>query len=148
MKNAKSTRPSQVFQPSNLDLFVALMLLSQLSVSVSHVEMATTHYCTDEQGHAGMRDQLDLIQQAKRDGVKRFIPSEFGVHPDSAAAESDFWRNKKDVFRALEQADFVDGKILLSNLNLKHPDKIIRLIVARLDRFCQRVFRCCYSHVC
>ncbi|KAJ5556590.1 hypothetical protein N7494_000505 [Penicillium frequentans] len=66
-------------------------------------------------GHTGMKEQIDLIQRAKRDGVKRFVPSEFGIDPDSAAAQAPFFQPKVDVFRALENANFPDGWTALSS---------------------------------
>ncbi|KAH8897272.1 NAD(P)-binding protein [Thozetella sp. PMI_491] len=58
-------------------------------------------------GHKGMEDQIPLIQQAKKDGVRRFIPSEFGV--DHRAVKADFFKPKMRVFEAVEEADFPDG---------------------------------------
>lgn len=58
-----------------------------------------------------MKEQIPLIQQAKRDGVKRFVPSEFGIDPRAPAAQADFFKPKREVFAALKAADFIDGMI-------------------------------------
>lgn len=59
-------------------------------------------------GHLGMKDQIPLIEQAKRDGVKRFVPSEFGV--DSRVVKDSFFDKKVEVFEAVEKANFPEGR--------------------------------------
>ncbi|CAG9952126.1 unnamed protein product [Clonostachys rosea f. rosea IK726] len=66
-------------------------------------------------GHRGMKEQIPLIQQAKRDGVKRFVPSEFGIDPRAPAAQADFFKPKREVFAALKAADFTDGWTAISS---------------------------------
>lgn len=58
-----------------------------------------------------MTDQLDMVAQAKKDGVKRFVPSEFGV--DHRITKADFFKPKMEVLEAIEQAKFPDGMSFL-----------------------------------
>ncbi|KAH8692347.1 hypothetical protein BGW36DRAFT_410779 [Talaromyces proteolyticus] len=58
-------------------------------------------------GVSGLNDQLSLIEKAKKDGVKRFVPSEYGV--DHRASDLDFFKPKKQVFEAVKAARFPDG---------------------------------------
>jgi hypothetical protein len=58
-------------------------------------------------GPQGWTAQVDLIAQAKREGVKRFIPSEFGM--DHRGIQSDFFAPKENAFKAAEEAEFPDG---------------------------------------
>lgn len=62
-------------------------------------------------GHTGMKEQIPLIKQAKLDGVKRFVPSEFGV--DHRIVKADFFKPKMDVLQAAKEADFPDGMTTL-----------------------------------
>lgn len=54
-----------------------------------------------------MKEQIALIKQAKKDGVKRFVPSEFGV--DHRIVKADFFKPKMDVLKLVQDADFPDG---------------------------------------
>lgn len=65
-----------------------------------------------------MQDQIPLIERAKRDGVKRFVPSEFGV--DSRVVKADFFNEKVEIFEAVEKANFPDGE---SEMRTKTVDK-------------------------
>lgn len=58
-----------------------------------------------------MTDQLDMVAQAKKDGVKRFVPSEFGV--DHRITKADFFKPKMEVLEAIEKAKFPDGMSFL-----------------------------------
>lgn len=60
-------------------------------------------------GLQGKAAQLDLIQQAKDQGVKRFVASEYGVHPDTGAGKSDFFAAKREMRQILHEAGFPDG---------------------------------------
>lgn len=58
-------------------------------------------------GHAAIPDQIHLIEQAKREGVKRFVPAEFGMdHRFSNEKLSD---PKRRIAEAVQKADFPDG---------------------------------------
>ncbi|KAF2166259.1 hypothetical protein M409DRAFT_23451 [Zasmidium cellare ATCC 36951] len=58
-------------------------------------------------GHAAIPDQIHLIDQAKREGVKCFVPAEFGMdHRFSNEKLSD---PKRRVAEALQRAEFPDG---------------------------------------
>ncbi|KAL3292830.1 isoflavone reductase family protein [Colletotrichum asianum] len=59
-------------------------------------------------GLHGKAAQLDLIQQAKDQGVKRFIASEYGVHPVTDAGKSDFFAAKREMRQILHEAGFPD----------------------------------------
>mgnify|MGYP005989713865 CR=1 FL=1 len=59
-----------------------------------------------------MADQRCRVGQAKNDGVKRFVPSEFGV--DHRHIQHPFFEEKVKVFEAVQQANFPDGKQLNS----------------------------------
>lgn len=59
-------------------------------------------------GRAGIEDQIRLIARAKADGVKRFIPSEFGS--DHRVVKADFLKPKMKVFEAVQEAKFPHGK--------------------------------------
>lgn len=74
--------------------------IARISNSVSELQLNYT-------GHTGMNAQISLIEKAKRDGVKRFVPSEFGV--DHRTVKSDFFKPKMKVFEAVEKAAFPDG---------------------------------------
>ncbi|KAK7177328.1 NmrA-like family protein [Paraphaeosphaeria sporulosa] len=65
-------------------------------------------------GHRGMKEQVALIQQAKRDGVKRFVPSEFGIDPRAPAAQADLFQPKRENFATLKAANFTDGWTAIS----------------------------------
>lgn len=60
-------------------------------------------------GIQGKAAQLSLIQQAKSQGVKRFIASEYGVHPDTEAGRSDFFAAKREMRQLLHDTGFPDG---------------------------------------
>ncbi|KAK1844128.1 Pinoresinol reductase 1-like protein 3 [Colletotrichum chrysophilum] len=60
-------------------------------------------------GLHGKAAQLDLIQQAKDQGVKQFIASEYGVHPDTDAGKSDFFTATRELRQILHDAGFPDG---------------------------------------
>lgn len=60
-------------------------------------------------GLHGKAAQLDLIQQAKDQGVKQFIASEYGVHPDTDAGKSDFFTATREMRQILHEAGFPDG---------------------------------------
>ncbi|KAK4497212.1 hypothetical protein PRZ48_011662 [Zasmidium cellare] len=58
-------------------------------------------------GHAAIPDQIHLIEQAKREGVKRFVPAEFGMdHRFSNEKLSD---PKRRIAEAVQRADFPNG---------------------------------------
>lgn len=56
-----------------------------------------------------MKDQIAVMEQAKKDGVKRFVPSQFGG--DRQTLDLDFFKPKKAMFEAVEKAAFPDGKV-------------------------------------
>ncbi|KAL1978125.1 hypothetical protein VTN31DRAFT_984 [Thermomyces dupontii] len=58
-------------------------------------------------GPAGLKDQLELIRRAKAEGVKRFIPSEFGM--DHRNVDAEFFKPKVEAFEAVKAANFPDG---------------------------------------
>lgn len=59
-------------------------------------------------GPEGWNDQIPLIAQAKADGVKRFITSEFGMdHRGSVVNE--YLLPKEHALKAAQEAGFVDG---------------------------------------
>lgn len=59
-------------------------------------------------GPEGWDAQVPLIAQAKADGVKRFVTSEFGMdHRGSVVNEYLF--PKERAFKAVQQAGFADG---------------------------------------
>ncbi|EQB55012.1 hypothetical protein CGLO_05085 [Colletotrichum gloeosporioides Cg-14] len=60
-------------------------------------------------GLQGKTAQLNLIRQAKHQGVKRFVASEYGVHPDTGAGKSDFFAAKREMRQILHEARFPDG---------------------------------------
>ena len=55
----------------------------------------------------GINEQTSLIEQAKRDGVKRFVPSEFGV--DHRIIKADFFKPKMHIYDVVQNANFSDG---------------------------------------
>ncbi|KAI8211450.1 hypothetical protein K4K53_013335 [Colletotrichum sp. SAR 10_77] len=94
-------------------------------------------------GLHGKAAQLDLIQQAKDQGVKRFIASEYGVHPDTDAGKSDFFAAKREMRQILHEAGFPDDVNALSitvrgSGQVRHPFTlrydIGRLLAATFER--------------
>lgn len=57
-----------------------------------------------------MYEQIPLIDRAKKDGVKRFIASEFGV--DHRTVTSPFFEAKREIAKYVQEASFPDGKYL------------------------------------
>jgi len=58
-------------------------------------------------GDKGWHDQLPLIAKAKEEGVKRFIPSEFGM--DHRGQHVAYVAPKEDAMKAVQEAGFPDG---------------------------------------
>ncbi|PNP40994.1 hypothetical protein TGAMA5MH_06861 [Trichoderma gamsii] len=54
-----------------------------------------------------MYEQIPLIDRAKKDGVKRFIASEFGV--DHRTVTSPFFEAKREIAKYVQEASFPDG---------------------------------------
>ncbi|KAM0477018.1 hypothetical protein ACHAPX_005977 [Trichoderma viride] len=54
-----------------------------------------------------MYEQIPLIDRARKDGVKRFIPSEFGV--DHRTVRSPFFEAKREIAKYVQEANFPDG---------------------------------------
>lgn len=61
-----------------------------------------------------MYEQIPLIDRARKDGVKRFIPSEFGV--DHRTVRSPFFEAKREIAKYVQEANFPDG----TNLSERH----------------------------
>lgn len=61
----------------------------------------------------GKAAQNDLIKQAKGQGVKRFIASEYGVHPDTTFGRADFFNAKREMGQLLNSSNFPDGRVFL-----------------------------------
>ncbi|KAL1979973.1 hypothetical protein VTN96DRAFT_4858 [Rasamsonia emersonii] len=58
-------------------------------------------------GPEGWADQIPLIARAKADGVKRFIPSEFGM--DHRGEHVEYLAPKENALKAAQEAGFPDG---------------------------------------
>lgn len=71
----------------------------------------TECYCL---GHTADHEQIALIEQAKRDGVKRFVPSEFGV--DHRSSPFAFFDGKRNIAKIVQEAAFPDGMRLQTSL--------------------------------
>lgn len=61
-----------------------------------------------------MYEQIPLIDRARKDGVKRFIPSGFGV--DYRTVRSPFFEAKREIAKYVQEANFPDG----TNLSERH----------------------------
>ncbi|KAL1962393.1 hypothetical protein VTN77DRAFT_9732 [Rasamsonia byssochlamydoides] len=58
-------------------------------------------------GPEGWPDQIPLIARAKADGVKRFVPSEFGM--DHRGEHVEYLAPKENALKAAQEAGFADG---------------------------------------
>lgn len=61
----------------------------------------------------GKAAQNDLIKQAKGEGVKRFIASEYGVHPDTTFGRAEFFNAKREMRQLLDSFNFPDCRVSL-----------------------------------
>lgn len=99
-------------------------------------------------GHAADDQQISLIQQAKKDGVKRFVPSEFGVGPQSLPFP--FFDGKRKIAKIVQEASFPDGTnpcVLIVTCFSVHRSvkESTNKHLHRLDRFCMWLLRMGHS---
>lgn len=74
-------------------------------------------------GPEGWKDQLEWIQRAKADGVKRFIPSEWGM--DHRGQEVAYVKPKEEALKAAQAAEFPDGTgTMLFFSDREHPKDV------------------------
>lgn len=56
--------------------------------------------------------------------MKRFVASEYGVHPETDAGRSDFFAAKRAMRQLLQDSQFPDGKLAFPNFNCKVTDEV------------------------